>query len=176
MKKAKLIRYLKYIIVNILIAALISILMIRYVVSAYKIEGSSMNSVLKDRERILIYKLAVKNGNIERFDIVVLRKPGNPGSSIIKRVVGLPGEVIEIKKGDVYIDSKKLPQPFLKKENNFTGIHMNPLLIRRGHYFLIGDNRKFSRDSRYFGEVPGSDILGKATFRYWPLSRLGKIE
>lgn len=176
MKKQKLTQYIKYIIINILIAALVSILMVRYVVSAYKIEGTSMNFILKDQERILISKLAVKNGAIKRFDIVVFRKPDDPEKSIIKRIIGLPEEIIEIKDGDVYINSQQLEQPFLRKERYTRSRNMNPLLIRKGHYFLMGDNRTVSRDSRDFGEVPLSYIYGKAFFRYWPLSRFGKIE
>lgn len=176
MKKQKLIQYIKYIIINILVAALISILMVRYVVSAYKIEGNSMNYILKDKERILISKLAVKKGDINRFDIVVFRRPDNPEKSIIKRIIGLPEEIIEIKDGDVYIDSKRLEQPFLRKERNMKSRDMNPLLIRKEHYFLMGDNRTVSRDSRDFGEVPLRYFYGKAFFRYWPLSRFGKIE
>lgn len=176
MKNQKLFQYLKYIIINILVAALISILMVRYVVSAYKIEGNSMNTMLKNHERILISKLVVKKGNLNRFDIIVFRKPDEPEKSIIKRIIGLPEEIIEIKDGEVYINSIKLHQPFLLKEENKGSRDFKPLLIRRRHYFLMGDNRKISRDSRDFGEVPLNYIYGKAFFRYWPLSRFGKIE
>ena len=176
MKKQKLYQYIKYIIINILIAAIISILMVRYVVSAYKIEGNSMNSVLINQERILISKLAVKKGDFERFDIVVFRKLGEPGKTVIKRVIGLPEEIIEIRDGDVYIDSKKLDQPFLEDEKNTGSRDSAPLLIRKEHYFLMGDNRMVSRDSRDFGEIPLGYFYGKAIFKYWPLSRFGKIE
>lgn len=176
MKKQKLIQYIKYIIINVLVAALISILMVRYVVSAYKIEGNSMNSTLMNRERILISKLAARKGDLQRFDIVVFRKPDEPGKSVIKRIIGLPEEIVEIVDGDIYINSKKLAQPFLSDEINPTSRNLNPLLIKKEHYFLLGDNRKVSRDSRHFGEIPLHYINGKAFFRYWPLSRFGKIE
>ena len=176
MKKQKLYQYIKYIIINILIAAIISILMVRYVVSAYKIEGNSMNPVLLDQERILISKLAVKKEDIKRFDIVVFRKPGEPGKSVIKRIIGLPEEIIEIRDGIVYIDSEKLDQSFLKHEKNTGSRDVGPLLIRKEHYFLMGDNRMVSRDSRDFGEIPLNYFYGKTLFRYWPLSRFGKIE
>ena len=171
-------RYFKYVALNILIAAVVSILLINYVAAAYKIKGHSMHSVLKDQERIIISKLGVKNGNIKRFDIVVLKKPNEPGKSIVKRVIGLPGEIIEIKKGDIYINYKKLEQLFLngKKGLNDQGDNMKPLSIREGHYFVLGDNRAVSQDSRIFGPVPGKCIDGKIIFRYWPLSRFGKIE
>lgn len=174
----KIRQFAKYLLLNILIAAFISILLVRYVASAYKIEGNSMASVLKDQERVIISKIGVQNGNIKRFEIVVLRKPDEPDKSIIKRVIGLPGEIIEIRDGEVYIDSKKIVQPFLteKRDTLFKSIHLSPLLIRNGHYFVIGDNRQVSIDSRSFGEVPGKYIYGRAIFRYWPLSRFGNIE
>ncbi len=178
MKDHKFKRYFKYVALNILIAAVISILLINYVAAAYKIKGHSMHPVLKDQERIIISKPGVKTGNIERFDIVVLNKPNEPGKSIIKRVIGLPGEIIEIKEGDVYINRKKLEQPFLngKIDINDLNDNMKPLSIREGHYFVMGDNRAVSQDSRSFGPVPGKYIDGKTIFRYWPLSRFGKIE
>lgn len=176
--KSKFIRYLKYIILDIAIAAVVSIFLITYVASAYKIEGNSMQTVLNDQERIIISKLAVRNGNINRYDIVVLRKPDQPSKSIIKRVIGLPGEIIEIREGDVYINGSKLPEEYLKKERNlmYRSMNMKPLLIQKDHFFVIGDNRTVSQDSRVFGPVPENDIYGKTIFRYWPLSKFGKIE
>ena len=178
MKKQKLKQYFKYIVLNILAAAIVSILLINYVASAYRIRGNSMNAALRDRERVIISKISLALGDIHRFDIVVLTKPNEPDKSIIKRVIGLPGETIEIKKGDVYIDNKKLNQPFLEREKDFTyrADSMKPLVIPGNHYFVMGDNRAVSCDSRYFGPVPREYIYGKTLFRYWPLSRIGNIE
>jgi signal peptidase I len=177
-RKSKFKRYLKYIILDIAIAAMVSIFLITYVASAYKIEGNSMQTVLYDHERIIISKLAVRNGNIDRYDIIVLRKPGEPSKSIIKRVIGLPGEIIEIREGDVYINGSKLPEAYLKKEKDiiYRSMNMKPLLIPKDHFFVIGDNRTISQDSRVFGPVPGNYIYGKTIFRYWPLSKFGTIE
>jgi len=177
MKERKLKHYLKYILINILIAAGVSIFLITYVASAYKIEGNSMERALKDQERVIITKLGVKN-NINRYDIVVLYKPDEPKKSIIKRVIGLPGEIIEIRKGDVYINGKRLPEPYLPgaKDIMFLSITMKPLLIQEDHYFVIGDNRTVSQDSRIFGPVPQKYIFGKTLLRYWPFSRFGKVE
>ncbi len=169
---------MKYIILDIAIAAVISLFLITYVASAIKIEGNSMQSVLNDQERIIISKLAVRSGNIDRYDIVVLRKPNEPSRSIVKRVIGLPGEIIEMREGDVYINGGKLPETYLKKENDiiYRSMNMKPLLIQKGHFFVIGDNRTISQDSRVFGPVPANYIYGKTIFRYWPLSRFGTIE
>lgn len=173
--------YLKYIILDILIAAVVSVLLITYVASAYKIEGNSMQTALNHQERVIISKIGVRGGNINRFDIVVMYKPDDPNKSIIKRVIGLPEEIIEIRKGTVYINEKKLNEPYLKHNNQrkdliYQSIDMKPLLISKGHYFVMGDNRPLSQDSRTFGPVPQKYIYGKTLFRYWPFSRFGKIE
>lgn len=178
MKNRKLKQHLKYIVVNILAAAILSLLLINYVASAYRIRGHSMNSVLNDNERIIISKIAVSLGALHRFDIVVLHKPNEPKKSIIKRIVGLPGETIEIREGDVYINNKKLSQPFLTPRDDFLARtdNMRAMVIKDGYYFVMGDNRAVSHDSRSFGPVPGESIYGKTFFRYWPLSRMGKVK
>ena len=177
MNERRLKHYLKYIVIDILIAAGISIFLITYVASAYKIEGNSMETVLSDHERVIISRWRVKT-NIHRYDIVVLFKPDEPRKSIIKRVIGLPGEIIEIREGEVYIDGAKLPEPYLPREKDimFRSLRMKPLLIHEGHYFVMGDNRTISQDSRVFGPVPGKAIFGKTIFRYWPFSRFGRVE
>lgn len=177
MKNPKLKQYLKYIILNVIIAAVISVLLITYVASAYKIEGNSMQTVLKDQDRIIISKIGVR-GSLKRFDIVVLHRPDNPEKSIIKRVVGLPEEIIEIRKGDVYINNQLLKETFLSKDKSimYRTINMRPLLIQKDYYFVMGDNRPFSQDSRFFGAVPVKLIYGKPILRYWPFSRFGSIE
>ncbi len=175
--KSKLRQYLKYIVFNILLAATISVLLINYVASAYQVKGHSMHSVLKDEERIIISKLGIEKGNIERFDIVVFHKPSEPEKSLVKRVIGLPGEIIELKGGKLYINNGELAQPFLTmggREANQPP--MPPMMIPENHYFLMGDNRLVSHDSRYFGPVAVGYIYGKTIFRYWPPSRFGPVD
>lgn len=178
MDKQKIKQYLKYIVINVTLAALLSVVLINYVASAYRINGHSMYSVLEHRDRIIIYKLGLRSGNIHRFDIVVLDKPNEPSKSIIKRVIGLPGEEVEIKEGEVYINGRKLGQPFLKPHKGFIarGDNMRPRKVPRDHYFVMGDNRPVSRDSRNFGMVPLHCVTGKTVFRYWPPSRIGKVK
>lgn len=177
-KNRKFKQYLKYIILDILIAAVVSVLLITYVASAYKIEGNSMQTALFDQERIIISKLSIRTDSIHRYDIVVLRKPDEPRKSIIKRVIGLPGERIEIKNGDVFVNGKKLPEPYLKKEKDlmFRSIRMKERVVPIDHFFVAGDNRTVSQDSRVFGPVPVQYIYGKTIFRYWPPAKFGKVE
>jgi signal peptidase I len=177
-RKSRLRLYFKYLVIDILVAAVVSILIITYVASAYEIEGDSMLAVLHDKERIIISKWSTRNGNIGRGDIVVLRNPDETGRTIIKRIVGLPCETVEIKKGDVYINGNLLDEPYLTqgKDVIFRSINMAPLMIPLGHYFVLGDNRTISQDSRYFGSIPKNFIYGKTIFRYWPISKIGKVE
>ncbi len=112
MAESRFKHFVKYVVIDILLAALISFFLINYVVSAFKIEGDSMKPLLRAQERILISKLAVRRDNLRRFDIVVLYKPDEPDKSLIKRIIGLPGEIIEIRGGDVLINDKPLKQDF----------------------------------------------------------------
>jgi signal peptidase I len=170
--------FFKYVVIDILLAALISFFLINYVVSAYRIEGDSMKPLLCDQERILISKLAINRKNLHRFDIVVLFKPDEPDKSLVKRIIGLPEEIIEIRAGDVYINDKPLKQS-LRSDNpevmKSPG-DMKALLIPQGMFFVMGDNRRISLDSRLFGPVPQKYIFGKAFFRYWPFASIGRIE
>jgi len=174
--KKKFPRFLKYLVIDIVIAAVVSFVLITYVASAYRIEGHSMQNTLYDHERIIVLKLGIKTSNIHRSDIIVLRKPIDPRKSIIKRVIGLPGETIEIKRGTVYIDGVKLEEPYIRKKPDVMLFYfsMKPVKLSPGYYFVMGDNRALSMDSRYFGPIPFEYIYGKMLFRYWPLSKLGK--
>lgn len=179
MKKLKIRHFYKYIVVDILIAAVLSFFIITYLISAFQIKGNSMNPSLKNRERVIISKMAARRGKINRFDIVILYKPDEPNKSIIKRVVGLPEEIIELRNGELRINSDRIDQPHSFNNGSNPGsdlLNFKPLLIPRGHYFVLGDNRLFSLDSRTFGVVPSKYIYGKVILRYWPPSRLGKIE
>ena len=173
----KLKHFFKYVVIDILLAALISFFLINYVVSAYRVEGDSMKPLLCDQERILISKLAINRENLHRFDIVVLFKPDEPEKSLVKRIIGLPEEIIEIRAGDVYINDKPLKQfsdsddPEAMKSPD----DMKALLIPQGMFFVMGDNRRVSLDSRLFGLVPQKYIFGKAFFRYWPFAAIGRI-
>jgi signal peptidase I len=177
MAESRFRHFVKYVVIDILLAALISFFLINYVVSAYKIEGDSMKPLLRDQERILISKLAIKKDNLRRFDIVVLYKPDEPEKSLVKRIIGLPGEVIEIRAGIVFINDKPLKQlPGVDAEAAKSPADLKALLIPRGTFFVMGDNRSISFDSRLFGPVPQKYIFGKAFFRYWPPAAMGKID
>jgi signal peptidase I len=177
MAESRFRHFVKYVVIDILLAALISFFLINYVVSAFKIEGDSMKPLLHDQERVLISKLAIKKENLRRFDIVVMYKPDEPDKSLIKRIIGLPGEIVEIRAGEVFINDKPLKEISGGDSTNAQSpADMKALLIPRGMFFVMGDNRGISFDSRQFGPVPQKYIFGKAFFRYWPFARFGRIE
>lgn len=139
-----------------------------------KVEGNSMNPLLSDQERIFINKFVYHFEPIDRGDVVVFWYPLDRSKSFIKRVVGLPGETIQIRKGDVYIDGKELSDQYVPP-NYLDGSEYGPLKIPRGEYFVMGDHRDSSNDSRVFGPVPRSLIYGKAVFAYWPVDHIGSL-
>jgi signal peptidase I len=178
MPHKKIKQFFKYIVVDLLLAALIAFLLINYVISAVKVEGESMSPLLQDRDRVFISKLGVRRGKIARFDIVVIDAIGGGRKPLVKRVIGMPGEIVEMRQGEVYINYRLLTQGFLGQRPAAGGDTpaFKPLLIPKDHYFVLGDNRGVSRDSRTLGPIPKNRIQGKIFFRYWPLSRLGKVE
>ena len=133
-----------------------------------------MSPVLENGDRVLISN-PLLTGKIKRFDIVVIIPPRIPGKKLIKRIIGLPGEVIEIKNGNVMIDHCPLSEPFLKEKGDvmFRSLNMDPRKIPSGSYFLLGDHREKSTDSRKFGPLNKKSIVGKILFRYWPFKRIG---
>ena len=146
------------------------------------VEGTSMLPQLHDGERLLVNKLvyykieSVSWGHLERGDIVVFWYPKEPDKSYVKRVIGLPGETVEVKNGVVYIDGKQLNEPYLDTEHNQSLPSHPPKKVDEHYYFVMGDNRDNSSDSRYWGLVPEKYIYGKAFFRYWKPSNIGFLD
>lgn len=158
-----------------LILALILAWILRAVlVQPYRVEGSSMESNLHNSERLFINRLVYRLHAPRRGDVVVAELP-NEGYSIIKRVIGLPGETIEIKDGSVFIDGVRLEESYL---NQATLDNYGPVQIPAEHFFVMGDNRQNSRDSRNvsIGFVAQSQIKGQAVLVYWPLRSLRLIK
>jgi signal peptidase I len=135
---------------------------------------------LHDGERIFVNKLIYYDEyrwapKIERGDIVVFWYPDDPSKSYIKRVVGLPGERVEVRDGIVRINGSVLDEKYLDPQLNLNPKSQEPLIVRANYYFVMGDNRDNSSDSRIWGLVPKKYIYGKALFRYWPLSAASVI-
>ncbi|MBA2379742.1 MAG: signal peptidase I, partial [Blastocatellia bacterium] len=148
------------------------------------VEGSSMVPQLQDGERLLVNKLvyykiqSVRWGHLERGDIVVFWYPADPDKSYVKRIIGLPGETVEVRSGQVWIDGRPLSEPYIDETHNRNPRSMDPMprKVEPHHYFVMGDNRDNSSDSREWGFVPEKYIYGKAFFRYWKPSNMGFLE
>ena len=153
-----------------------------FAVQPVVVEGTSMLPQLNDGERLLVNKLvyykiqSVSWGHLERGDIVVFWFPKEPDKSYVKRIIGLPGESVEVREGKVIIDGQALNEDYLDLEHNKTLPSFPPRKVEEHHYFVMGDNRDNSSDSRYWGLVPEKYIYGKAFFRYWAPSKMGFLE
>ena len=161
----------------ILLALLAAFLVKTFVLQTFFIPSASMQPTLDINDRVFVNKLAYAFHPVHRGDIVVFTLP--PGESagpniddLIKRVIGLPGETISSQGNQIYIDGKPLSEPWLPKGTQL-GPPVRAQKIPADHYFLMGDNRDNSRDSRFFGAIPGNLIVGRAFVRIWPFSRLG---
>lgn len=159
---------------DVFFAAMTAILIVIFVVQPVKVEGTSMQPELSDQERIFVNKFVYHFSEIERGDVVVFWYPRDPTKSFIKRVIGLPGEHVEISEGVVLLNGERLQEPYLTPrfhDNRSFG----PVRVTPNHYFVLGDHRNSSNDSRNWGLVPRQNIFGKAILRYWPVSKLGLI-
>lgn len=143
-----------------------------WIVQGYKVYGSCMEPNLFTGERVLGSKMALTEG-IHRGDVVVFSPPHRPQTSFIKRVVGLPGEVLEIRNNHVYVNNHLLDEPYLHRQWHDD---RPPERIPSHMLFVMGDNRDHSSDSRAWGELPVKNVQAKAWFRYWPPERVGRIE
>jgi signal peptidase I len=157
-------------------SVLIAVVMIVFIYQPVKVEGTSMMPALSDQERIFVNKFTYRFGlsTIERGDTVVFWWPPDPTKSYIKRVVGLPGDSVRIDRGRVYVNDRPLAEGYVP-ERYRDQTSMSELTVKAGEYFVLGDHRSSSSDSRAWGCVPRQDIYGKAVFAYWPLDRMGRL-
>ncbi|MGC9072538.1 MAG: signal peptidase I [Caldisericum sp.] len=153
-------------IILILIAFLISFLLRTYVIQPFRVQMTSMVATLEPGDLVLVEKVTYRFSKPHRGDVVVFIPPNSPNDRYIKRVIGLPGETISIKNGTVYIDHKPLHEPYLNSPMR----DMEPVKVPSDSVFVMGDNRSVSLDSRYFGPIKISSIIGRAILVYWPIN------
>ena len=159
---------------DMIISLLLSALVIIFLYQPVKVEGTSMMPGLDDQERIFINKFVYRLEPIERGDIVVFRYPRDPSKSYIKRVIGLAGDHVRIDQGKVYVNGKRLPEGYVPSLYRDSRSYPEQV-VPPNSYFLLGDHRTMSDDSRDFGPVDQAFIYGKAVFGYWPIDRVGKL-
>jgi signal peptidase I len=160
-------------------AAVLSLVIITFVVQAFFIPSGSMEPTLQVGDRILVSKFSYRFGPIHRGDIIVFRYPLGPSRDFVKRVVALPGETVELREGLVLVNGRPLSELYptvLPGGDRACTSSYGPKKVPAGQYFVLGDNRCNSEDSRFFGFVPAPHVVGKALFVYWPLPRLGLVD
>ena len=160
-------------------SVLIAVVLIVFIYQPVKVEGTSMTPTLTDQERIFINKFTYRFGlgSIERGDTVVFWYPQDPSKSDIKRVIGTPGDTIRISQGQVFVNGQALVEDYVPNENRDSSSWRDgeEQTVPPGKYFVLGDHRNSSSDSRIWGYVPRQSIYGKAVFVYWPLDKMGRV-
>ncbi len=158
---------------TVLPAIVIAVLINLFLAQATRVYGHSMEPTLHTDQRLVVEKLSYKLHIPQRSDVVVLHLPNHSRELLIKRVVALPGETIEVKEGGVYINGERLDEPYLNVETRGS---YGPLVVPDKHIFVMGDNRGASNDSRFFGPIAIDQVVGRAWISYWPFDVLGLVE
>jgi len=157
--------------VETLILTLVTYLLVRtFLFETYRVVGQSMEPTLVQDQRLIVSKLSYRLHEPQRGDIIVFRDPQDSDRNLIKRIIGLPGEVLEIRDGLVYVNGQQIEGQYLKA---FSGQSEPQTAIPDGCYFVMGDNRNNSSDSRSWGVLVADRIVGKAAFTYWPVRLWG---
>lgn len=147
-----------------------------YLVQPYLIPSGSMLPTIQLQDRVLANKLVFRTGQMPKYkDIIVFDDPWGEYPTLIKRVIAVGGQTVDLQNGHVYVDGKRLNEPYTHGKLSYPQVLKFPLKIKQGYVWVMGDNRTNSSDSRTFGPVPMSAIHGRAFWTYWPISRFGKL-
>ena len=159
---------------DLFVSLAISAFIIIFLYQPVKVEGTSMMPGLEDQERIFVNKFVYRWEPISRGDIVVFRYPRDTSKSYIKRVIGVAGDKVRIENGQVFVNSEAIDEDYVPSE--YADARSYPeITVPSGTYFVLGDHRTMSQDSREFGPVNERLIYGKAVFGYWPMEKLGRL-
>jgi signal peptidase I len=161
--------------IETVVLSLIIFLLIRQVVQNYRIENHSMEPNFYEGQFVLVNKLAYRLGQPERGDVVVFHNPSNTSEDYIKRIIGLPGDTVEVQNASVLVNGQPLVEDF--PHNSISpGDYMPPVIVGENQLFVMGDNRPNSSDSRVFGPISQDLAVGQAWLRIWPLDKFGLVE
>ncbi len=159
---------------DLFVSVVISGFIIIFLYQPVRVEGTSMLPMLEDQDRLFINKIAYRVGEIHQGDVVVFQYPRDHSKSYIKRVIALPGDDLRIEHGQVYVNNVRLKESYVP--NRFTDDRTQPeMVLPPNEYFVMGDHRSISSDSRDFGTVDRTLIYGKAVFVYWPMEQVGVV-
>ena len=162
---------------DLVISVFLAVIVILFLYQPVKVEGTSMMPALVDQERIFINKFVYRFGfmDVARGDMVVFWFPMDPTKSYIKRVIGVPGDTVEVDNGTVIVNGQRLEESYVLNEYRDRQT-IAPYQVQRDEFFVMGDHRSSSNDSRNWGPVPRRYIYGKAVFVYWPLEKMGVVK
>lgn len=149
-----------------IIIVIVVVLIRSFIATPVRVDGDSMNKTFKNGDILILYKLS----KIKRFDVIVLHEEKD-NEKIIKRVIGMPGDTVAIKDGEIYINDEKIDDEYAYGMTS----DYDRITLKSDEYFILGDNRLISKDSRYFGPIKEKEIKGKVVFRIFPFSKFGKI-
>jgi len=159
---------------DLAVAVLFCFFLVSFVGQAFRVQGTSMLPLLEDGERIIVNKFLYRFHPIERGDVVVFWYPRDPAVSFIKRVVGLPGDQVELKRGVLFVNGNEVKERYVPSQFRDDRSY-DPVRVKKGFYYVLGDHRDSSNDSRAWGEVPEKYIYGRAEARFWPPFKPGVI-
>ncbi len=157
---------------TIIFAFILAFIIKSFILQISYIPTGSMIPTLNEREAVLVLRVPYYFREPKRGEIIIFKYPEDPTKEYVKRLIGLPGDKIEIKNGVVYVNGNPLEEPYVQ---NKTSDNYGPITVPQNSYFVLGDNRPVSVDSRYWGFVPKKNLVGKAVFRLWPPQRVGLV-
>ncbi len=170
----------------IVIAVVVALVVRNYVFTLVKVQGQSMEPTLHNADRLYVNRFFYTP---EKGDVVIFVSESDPHRPYVKRVIGTAGDTvyIDFRTGDVFVNGKLIDEPYIKEETILSGSYImslmssgqygpdNPIVVKEGHIFVMGDNRNNSKDSRELGQIPLEEVLGGAVFRFWPLNDFGSV-
>jgi len=154
---------------SVIIAVILATIIRLFLIAPFFIPSQSMAPTLLVGDRIIVSKIAYHLGEPQRGDIVVFKYPRDPRKDYIKRLIGFEGEQVTLKNNRLYINGKEIPEKYLPTGLRFDDF--GPVVVPKGCYYMLGDNRPNSEDSRFWGALPEENIVGKAELIYWPFTR-----
>lgn len=177
-KEKSILREILGLLLYLAIVLAITFIVVTFVGQRTEVNGMSMFPTLTDGDNLIVEKISYRINEPERFDIIVFPYPGDEKVHYIKRIIGLPGETVQITNGDIYIDGEILEEDYGYEPMTNAGMASDPVVLSDDEYFVLGDNRNNSQDSRYgvVGNIKREDIVGKAWMRIWPLKSFGVLK
>lgn len=164
---------------TIVVALSIFVVVYLFILQPHEVKGNSMEPSFQNNEYIITDKISYRFKEPHRGDVIIFKAPVNPDVDYIKRIIALPGEQVMVQNGEVYVNNTRLIESYIDTLTPlFPGSTMQestPITVPEGDYFVMGDNRSHSSDSREFGPIDKKLIIGRAVFRYWPLNSIGAI-